>query len=202
MKTVRFQSIIDASGTPEQHLLWTEPAKDKDLQKALKDQRVMTIHQSAVGTKADYGTVGLEKSAQGQILIFPRSLADFEGKRVVGVNYDLYAEAPVKAPAKPRAAKKKPRPKAKTAAAEPAAPKKKAAAKKEPPAKKEPAAKKQPPAKILPFPKPEVEEEAEEDEADPKAELLEIKRKVRQALKALEQGKQVAAYETLKGLLQ
>ncbi|HYF34069.1 MAG TPA: hypothetical protein VD994_02175 [Prosthecobacter sp.] len=186
MKAVRFQSVIDAAGTPEQHLLWTEPSKDKDLQKALKDQRVMTIHQSAVGTKADYGTVGLDRSAQGQILIFPHSLKAFEGKRVVGVNYDLYAEAPVKAvPTTSRAKTKKRRPKAKSAAAEPPAPKKKAAAKK------------QPPAKILPFPKPETEEEQE-----PKAELLEIKRKVRQALKALEQGKQVAAYETLKRLLQ
>ena len=170
MKTARFQSVIDAAGTPEQHLLWAAPAKDKALQKALKEQRVMTVHQTAVGTKADYGTVGLAKAAQGQILIFPHSLADFEGKRIVGVNYDLYADAPVKAPAAKRAKKKAP-------------------------AKKSKVPKETATAKILPFPKdePKPDEEPEDD-------LTEIRKKIRQALRALEQGKQVAAYETLKSL--
>ena len=92
MKTVRFAAVVAASGKPEIHLLLMEPGKDSQLQRAIKANQVMTIHQSAVGTKADYGTIGFEKTL-GQFLIFPKSLKRFEDRRVVGINFDLTNDA-------------------------------------------------------------------------------------------------------------
>src|SRR5688572_17278959 len=95
MKTVRFSLVVKKSGQPEPHTLWTKPESDRELQQALKSNRVMTVHQSSVGTRKDYGTVGFAKSSGGgEILIFPKSLKTFEGKRVVGVKYDLLQEPP------------------------------------------------------------------------------------------------------------
>lgn len=85
---MRFSQVVVASGRPEIHLLLTEPRKDRELQRALETKRVMTVHQEVVGTKADYGTVGYEKTA-GQILIFPKSLKRFSNRRVVGIDFDL-----------------------------------------------------------------------------------------------------------------
>ena len=89
METVRFSKVVQASGKPIIHLLWTDPAKDAILKKAIKVARVMTLHQRSATTRTDYGTIGFEKGVPGQILIFPKSLRRFVGKRVIGVRYDL-----------------------------------------------------------------------------------------------------------------
>jgi hypothetical protein len=94
VKTVRFAQVVKSAGNPDVHLLLTDPRLDSVLQKAVKSGRVMTLHQSVIGNKADFGTVGLVQGVKGQILIFPRSLAAFEGKNVVGVKYELLAERP------------------------------------------------------------------------------------------------------------
>lgn len=95
MKTVRFAQMVAACGRPEVHLLLVEPKLDPTLQRALKAGRVMTIHQANVGTKADFGTIGFERTG-GQILIFPKSLARFAGQRVVGINFDLTTDPPAR----------------------------------------------------------------------------------------------------------
>src|SRR4051812_9191307 len=95
MKTVRFAEVVAASGRPEVHLLLLEPEKDPALQRAIKAGKVMTIHQATVGHAADYGTIGFEKVG-GQILIFPKSVKRFEGRRVVGINFELTADPPGK----------------------------------------------------------------------------------------------------------
>ena len=107
--TVRFSKIVETVGKPSVHLLWIDPEKDNILQKAIKANRVMTIHQLTVGTKTDYGTIGFEKNVSGQVLIFPKSLRSFADKRVIGVKYDLLEwesapksqQAPKPEPAKP-----------------------------------------------------------------------------------------------------
>jgi hypothetical protein len=93
MKTVRFAEVVASAGRPEVHLLLARPQDDEILQRAIKANRVMTIHQEVVGNKADYGTTGFEKTA-GQILLFPKSIKRFAGRRVVGVNFDLTTDAP------------------------------------------------------------------------------------------------------------
>src|SRR5687767_9185240 len=57
----------------------------------------MTVHQETVGSRKDYGTVGYTRDKQGQVLLFPKSLAPFEGRKVLGVKYDLL-EAPAAGP--------------------------------------------------------------------------------------------------------
>lgn len=93
MKTVRFAQLVDAAGRPELKLLWGAPEKDAELQKAIKAGRVLTIHQSNVGQKKDYGTVGFVAEKTAQYLIFPKSLKKFAGDRVVGIKYDEFESA-------------------------------------------------------------------------------------------------------------
>ena len=70
------------------HLLWIDPDKDRSLQKAIREHRVMTLHQFQ-GGKSDYAVVGFEKGVSGQVLIFPKSLKPFEGRKVIAIKYEL-----------------------------------------------------------------------------------------------------------------
>src|SRR5215469_11140164 len=88
MKTVRFSDVLNQAGEPDVHLLWIDPDKDKSLQKAVRERRVMTLHQFQ-GGKSDYAVVGFEKGVPGQILIFPKSLQPFEGGKIIAIKYDL-----------------------------------------------------------------------------------------------------------------
>lgn len=175
MKTVRFTEVVKKSGAPEAYTLWTAPKEDAHFQKAVRENRVLSVHQETVGTKADYGEVGEHHDGPTQLLIFPKSLRTFAGRRVVGVKYDLLEEsgepepAPQAAPAKPKAKARTPKPKRPKAA-----PKKPAPAKEEPPP---PAAKKEPDAK-------------------------ELMRGIKRALRLLDQGRQLPAYRVLEELLE
>lgn len=91
-KTVRFAELVTKAGKPAIHPLWTAPAKDRTFQRALKEHRVLTIHQQNVGAKKDFGVVGFHQSPLAQFAIFPKSLRAFEGRRVIGMNYDLLAQ--------------------------------------------------------------------------------------------------------------
>jgi hypothetical protein len=148
----------------------------------------MTVHQENVGTKTDYGEIGFVEGVQGSFLIFPKSLKRYEGKRVVGVKYDLLKEpplmeaAPKKKPAKPKAAPKpEPEP-------EPVKP---------PP---QPAPKFEPLRVFKPEePKPVKAKPAAEP--DQREHFNALTREVRKALKKLEQGNSVAAYQILEKAL-
>jgi hypothetical protein len=183
---VRFSKLVEAAGKPTVHLLWMDPAKDPVLQKAIKANRVLTVHQRPGDAKADYGTVGFEKNVSGQILIFPKSLKQFSDKRVVGVKYDLLEwpevpkdqEAPKVRPPK-RPANAKPQD-AKLPAVTP----------------KRIAAEETATARVLKFPNPK-----DEDEEESNVDVEDIKNQVRQAMKALEEGKQVAAFNLLKRII-
>jgi hypothetical protein len=47
----------------------------------------MTILKSESGT--DFGIVGLTESKEARYLIFPKSLARFAGKRIIGIDWTL-----------------------------------------------------------------------------------------------------------------
>ena len=185
MGAVRFSKIVETVGQPSVHVLWMDPQKDTILQKAIKANRVMTIHQRSAGTKTDYGTIGFEKGVAGQILIFPKSLKEFSDQRVVGLKYDLLEsasfpkseQAPKSKPAKPTIRNK---------------PNENRVTKLEPPVVEESA-----PGKMVKFPAPKVE-----DKDRPNEEVEEIKKQVRQAMKILEEGKQVAAFNLLKRIVE
>ena len=192
MQTVRFANVVAKCGEPETHLLLIDPAKDRALQAAIKAERVMTVFQNAVGSKADHGTIGFEPGKERQFLVFPKSLRAFTGKNVVGIKYDLLSpgenpkaerlsvkpqpKSQRKLESKP---KERPRPTPPKALLKPKAPK--------PP----PAA---PPKETIPFKPAENEPENEE--------VLELKKQVKHAMAVLEQGKQVAAFNLLKRIVE
>ena len=223
MGTIRFSKIVETAGKPIVHTLWIEPAKDSVLQNAIKANRVMTIHQRPAGTKTDYGKVGFEKKASGEVLIFPKSLRAFADKRVIGVNYDLLdwpavprsQEAPKPQPPKPTL-KSKPKEIPVVAVEQPVAkesalPKIQQAFKADqvkPAIKSKPkeipvAAVEQPVVKesasnrVVKFPTPTFQ-----DKDQPNEGVAQIKEQVRQAMKALEEGKQVAAFNLLKRIVE
>jgi len=100
MKTVRFSDVLNQAGEPDVHLLWIDPDKDKGLQKAIREHRVMTLHQFQ-GGKSDYAVVGFEKGVPGQVLIFPKSLKPFEDRKVIAIKYELLKESSVVQPQPP-----------------------------------------------------------------------------------------------------
>jgi quercetin dioxygenase-like cupin family protein len=100
MKTVRFSDVLNQAGEPEVHLLWIDPDKDKGLQKAIRQHRVMTLHQFQ-GGKSDYAVVGFEKGVPGQVLIFPKSLKPFEDRKIIAIKYELLKESSVVQPQLP-----------------------------------------------------------------------------------------------------
>lgn len=216
MSTVRFAKVVEASGKPDIHLLLIDPAKDKTLQAAIKTDRVMTLHQQSGGT--DHGVVGFEQGRSRQFLVFPKPLKPFLGQRIVGIKYELLEDAPApkketpkkeaieptaEEPSEPASTKKGIESAKRTEQQIPTLIPKPGSAK---PANKTPDEKKldQPlekPAsedKVVKFhpPEPEKQPVPESDE------IKEIKRRVRAAMEALEEGKQVAAFNLLKNILE
>ncbi len=92
MKTARLAEILEAAGMPKLHLLVMDPSRDRQFQSALKENRVLTVHQQNVGERKDVGKVGCESEGPVQVLVFERSLEEFEGMRVVEIDYDLLEE--------------------------------------------------------------------------------------------------------------
>ena len=91
MKTARFAKVVEKAGKPTAYSLWQSSTKDANFQKALKAHRIMTVHHETVGTTKDYGTVGYTKDKQALLFLFPKSVKRFEGKRIIGIKYELVA---------------------------------------------------------------------------------------------------------------
>src|SRR4051794_11333634 len=157
-----------------------DPAKDRELQAAVKAQRVMTVFQESVGTKTDRGEVGFDPGPGRQFLVFPKSLKPFAGNSVVGIKYDLLNSPEVpkseraKAPRPPKKAKTKPA--AKPRKGKPEAP---------------------PKHNVVAFKRPPESAEDEDEDED----LADLKKQVRQAMFLLEDGKAVAAFNLLKRIV-
>ncbi len=88
-KTVRFAEVVKAAGRPETHALWVEPRKDAVFQRALKETRLMSVHEDHRGTKADFGSIGYEPDRKAEFLIFPKSLQRFASCKIIGIKFDL-----------------------------------------------------------------------------------------------------------------
>lgn len=177
MKSARFSTILRECGAPQLHLLLADPAGDRALQAAIKARRVMTVIQTPAGSRADSGIVGFEPGANRQFLVFPKSLREFEGARVVGIQYDSIV---------PGATDHRP----------PAARKQRSISRASAPARKASRKKPAPPASaanVVPFESPG--RRGEEDDADEA--LAALRQVVRRALAALENDKPVAAYRLL-----
>jgi hypothetical protein len=185
MKSVRFSNVVQKCGKPEVYLLMSET--DSDFHKAVEAGKIMSLSDESHGSGTEYGTVGYDKNRHGQLLLFPKSLKSFADAKIIGIKYDLFEEdrgdeKEIPAGREQRAKKSKAKsPKPKVPAKPPAkVPKKKPDPK--------PAAK-----KLIPFPAKKAEEDDEEDD--------ELKGFVRQAMRALEKGNTVAAYNILKRVI-
>ena len=100
VKQVRFASLVEAAGRPTVYTPWQDPKQDPAFRAALRRNRVVTIDRVNVGAKKDAAEVGFFERDNALYLLFPKSLAAFRGKRIVGLNYDLLEQAP--ASARPR----------------------------------------------------------------------------------------------------
>jgi len=216
VSTVRFSKVIEACGKPDIHLLLIDPAKDKALQAAIKSDRVMTLYQLSGST--DHGVVGFEQGRSRQFLVFPKSLKPFNDQRIVGIKYELLEDAPVpeketakKEPVKP-ADEEGPKPAPGRKTSEPSkradrqvptvVPKTATAKQKEgEPAEKESEDQESSKAtsedKVVKFQKPEPAEPPAAERDD----IKDLKQRVREAMDALEAGKQVVAFNLLKNIL-
>jgi hypothetical protein len=173
VKTVRFAEVVRMAGKPEVHLLLTDPALDPVLKEAIKSNRVMTVYQAAVGNKTDFGTVGFVEGAMGQVLIFPKPLHSFDGRNVVGINYDLLKEeSHLSRFLRPKAKRPKP-----------------SRSHQGPDVGK----------KIVPFPLHQLNRD---EKIGDKSSVEEIKKLARRALKALAEGKQVLAHQLLQTIVE
>jgi hypothetical protein len=217
VSTVRFSKVIEACGKPDIHLLLIDPVKDKALQAAIKSDRVMTLYQQSGST--DHGIVGFEQGRSRQFLVFPKSLKPFNDQRIVGIKYELLEDAPVpeketakKEPVKP-ADEEGPKPAPGRKTSEPSkradrqvptvVPKTATAKQKEgEPAEKESEDQESSKAtsedKVVKFQKPEPAEPPAAERDD----IKDLKQRVREAMDALEAGKQVVAFNLLKSILE
>src|SRR5947208_569040 len=123
-KTIRFGDLVRNYGRPEPVTLWTDPKHDPRISRAIRENRVLTVHQEPTSKKKDFGKIGFHKIPFAAYFVFPKPLKEDKTARVVGINYQLAEEAePIGKPVreitkgqggrKARAAKpaKKPQPK-------------------------------------------------------------------------------------------
>jgi hypothetical protein len=109
-KQVRFTQLVKAAGNPHPATLWVaDPNKDPEFKKAIAENRILTIHHVNVGGKKESGEIGFQSGGASGYLIFPKALPMVEGTRVIGLKFDMLAEAPVKNPVKIKPAKPKPK---------------------------------------------------------------------------------------------
>ena len=87
VKTARFADVVEKAGKPEPYTLWQKPAQDRHLQSVIKNHRVMTIQRSDAGT--EFGIVDFKERSGASYLVFPKSLKQFENRRIVGIKWDL-----------------------------------------------------------------------------------------------------------------
>lgn len=92
-RTIRFATLVEKFGRPEQFDLWRPPAENPEFARALKDHRVITVIQRNIGTKKDVGVPGFLERPGAAYLVFPKSIPYETDVKIVGINYDLLAGA-------------------------------------------------------------------------------------------------------------
>ena len=106
-KTVRFAQLVKAAGKPHPATLWTDdPDQDPEFRKAIKENRVVSVHMVNVGTKKESGEIGFVKGSGFSYLIFPKALPFAEGVKVIGLKFEMLEDAPVKDPVKVKEARR------------------------------------------------------------------------------------------------
>jgi hypothetical protein len=97
-KTIRFGDLVRGSGRPEVVTLWVEPKKDPQFSRAVRENRVLTIHGDPASHRKEFGQIGFHQEQGAMYLIFPRPLPEAPESRIVGINYQLTEERQAKSP--------------------------------------------------------------------------------------------------------
>jgi hypothetical protein len=97
-KTVRFAELVKAAGKPYVATLWAGPKSDRHFTKAVRENRVLTVHRLLGSCKKDFGVVGFHEEKNVSYLVFPKRLRAQPETQVVGIKYDLIAPEPVTDP--------------------------------------------------------------------------------------------------------
>ena len=106
-KTARFDAVVESAGRPEPVTLWTKPEEDRDFMRAVREKRVVTLVQTNVGTKKDFGVVGFTPRENASYLVFPKTISFPAESKIVGIKYDRLTAASAKGPLyKPKAGAK------------------------------------------------------------------------------------------------
>jgi hypothetical protein len=109
-KTIRFGDLVRNSGRPEVVALWTDPKRDWQFSKAVRENRVVTVIQQPTSKRKDYGKIGFDQQAFASYLVFPRPLPAANHARVIGINYELIEESTALDPVKDGVARSKAKP--------------------------------------------------------------------------------------------
>jgi len=99
-KTVRFAELVKAAGKPYVAALWSGPKDDRHFSRAVRENRVLTVHQTIGANKKDFGVVGYHEEKNVSYFVFPKRLRAQPETQVVGIKYDLLAPEPVADPLK------------------------------------------------------------------------------------------------------
>lgn len=97
-KAIRFTELIQQSGKPYATTLWSDPEKDSAFQKAIKENRVVTVKQEATGSKRDFGTIGFNREKNVSYFVFPKKLPKMKDAKVIGIKYGLLDQPKTKDP--------------------------------------------------------------------------------------------------------
>jgi hypothetical protein len=97
-KSVRFAELVKAAGKPYVATLWTDPKNDRGFTRAVRENRVLTVHQPIGSSKKDFGVVGFHEEKNVSYFVFPKRLRAQPETQVIGIKYDMLAPEPVSDP--------------------------------------------------------------------------------------------------------
>jgi hypothetical protein len=106
-KQIRFAALVKTCGKPETMTLWIKPQSNPPFQKAIRENRVLTVVLKSNGNRPDFGETGFHQRCDALYLVFPKALPKSPDSRIVGIKYDLIEERPVREPAGKMPAPKK-----------------------------------------------------------------------------------------------
>ena len=87
-KRIRFGDLVRNSGRPEPVTLWKDPSKDRNIVRARKENRILTVVHDP--KKRDYGLIGLhQREEAATYLLFQRPLPKEKEAYVIGINWQV-----------------------------------------------------------------------------------------------------------------
>jgi len=101
-KTIRFGDLVRIAGRPQPVTLWVAPEKNHSFSKAVRENKVLTIHSVPGSHKKHFGQIGFHQGEGVIYLVFPKRLPKEPESRIVGINYQLADESEHEEPRLPK----------------------------------------------------------------------------------------------------